>query len=598
MVEEAAELYAKCGRYDKLNLLHQASGEWDKAVEVAEKHDRIHLLGTYFAYAQHLEGMQDVAGCMKYYELADAARSEVPRVLSQHGLVEELQQYVHNAGDANLYRWYAQFLESKSDLDGAASEYRKAEDHLSLCRIACFAQGIEAAQQICTDSGSKSACYHLARHLEADGRSKEAIHFYSLSGRVGHALRLAQSQGLDNELMHLALGSGNQAQMIQAGRYCEQSGQPQKAVTLYHKAGSTARALELCFSARLFDQLRKIAEDLRPDSGLENPEILARVGEFFLQNQQHEKAIHILGMSKQFETAVDLCSTHDVPITEDMAERMTPDKKEMEASVRNDLLTRIAKLCKKQGKFQLACTKYTQAGDKSRAMKALLQSGDTEKIIFFAGTARQADVYLLAANYLQSLDWHVEDVMKNIILFYTKAKEFEKLGTFYEHCAQAEIDEYRDYEKAAGALKEALKYLKKETPNQPPVDPSRLDDIGQRIAYIEKFALARKKEGPQMMAACEELLGNPDSERGVRVGDIFALMVEYYYSQSQYVEAYESIERMVERRIILEPYLDRKMVEHIYREVGQPLHNAGADDDDGVGEELDEEIEEDDDGRV
>merc|ERR1719420_1276659 len=406
-LEPDAELYAKCGRYYQLNLLHQACGQWEQAVEVAEKHDRIHLLGTYFAYAQHLEGMQDVAGCIKYYEQADAARSEIPRVLSQHGLVEELQQYVHNAGDANLYRWFAQFLESKSDLEGAANEYRKAEDHLSLCRIACFSQGIEAAQQICTESGSKSACYHLARHLEADGRAKEAIHFYSLSGRVGHALRLAQVQNLDNELMHLALGSGNAAQMMQAGRYCEQSGQPQKAVTLYHKAGATGRALELCFAAHLFDQLRKIAEDLRPDSGFENPEILARVGEFFLQNNQHEKAVHILGMSKQYETAVDLCSAHDVPISEDMAERMTPDKKERDAAQRTDLLMRVAKLCKKQGKFQLACKKFTQAGDKSRAMKALLQTGDTERIIFFAGTARQNDVYILAANYLQSLDWHV-----------------------------------------------------------------------------------------------------------------------------------------------------------------------------------------------
>ena len=46
--------------------------------------------------------------------------------------------------------------------------------------------------------------------------------------------------------------------------------------------------------------------------------------------------------------------------------------------------------------------------------------------------------YILAANYLQSLDWHDEEVMKNIILFLTKAKEFEKLGSFYEACAQAE----------------------------------------------------------------------------------------------------------------------------------------------------------------
>merc|ERR1719217_85776 len=245
-----------------------------------------------------------------------------------------------------------------------------------------------------------------------------------------------------------------------------------------------------------------------------------------------------------------------------MAERMTPDKKEMDAHQRTDLLMRVAKLCKKQGKFQLACKKYTQAGDKSRAMKALLQTGDTERIIFFAGTARQNDVYILAANYLQSLDWHDEDVMKNIILFLTKAKEFEKLGSFYEACAQAEIDEYRDYEKASGALKEALKYLKKEVPTQPPVEQGRLDDITARIKYIEKFAAARKKEGPQMMAACE------------------------------------ATERMQERGIILAPYLDRTMVANIYRQVGREEPNAPHDDN-GVDEEVEEEVEEiDDDGRL
>ena len=39
-------------------------------------------------------------------------------------------------------------------------------------------------------------------------------------------------------------------------------------------------------------------------------------------------------------------------------------------------------------------------------MKSLLRSGDTEKVIFFAGVSRNRDIYILAANYLQNLDWH------------------------------------------------------------------------------------------------------------------------------------------------------------------------------------------------
>lgn len=35
------------------------------------------------------------------------------------------------------------------------------------------------------------------------------------------------------------------------------------------------------------------------------------------------------------------------------------------------------------------------------------------------------------------------------------------MSTFYEAIAQVEIDEYRDYEKAANCLKDALKVLQK-----------------------------------------------------------------------------------------------------------------------------------------
>ena len=86
-------------------------------------------------------------------------------------------------------------------------------------------------------------------------------------------------------------------------------------------------------------------------------------------------------------------------------------------------------------------------------MKALLKGGDTEKITFFAGTARQPEVYILAANYLQSLDWHADaKITKNILSYYNKAKDFKRMSAFYESIAQVEIDEYRDYEKASHCL--------------------------------------------------------------------------------------------------------------------------------------------------
>ena len=39
------------------------------------------------------------------------------------------------------------------------------------------------------------------------------------------------------------------------------------------------------------------------------------------------------------------------------------------------------------------------------------------------GVSRQKEIYLMAANYLQTLNWHADpEIMKNIISFYTKAQ--------------------------------------------------------------------------------------------------------------------------------------------------------------------------------
>jgi len=569
MVEEAEALYKKCGRFDLLNLLYQACGEWDKALEIAKTKDRVHLKPTHYSYAQHLEALEDVEGALRQFELSGTYRTESPRLLCQLGFASDLEEYVNRSEDAQLHRWYAQYLESKSNLEGASQEYQKAEDWLSLCRVACFNKDIDAAVKICRETQNAAACYHLARHLEADGMVKEAIQYFQKAGRLSHALRLAQENNFDGDLMSLALAS-DPVNMAQAAKYYEQRGHPSKAVQLYQKAGHQKRALELCFSAKLFDALRKIAGELSADS---DPEVLARCAEFFMEHSQHDKAVHLLSMSHQFQRAIDLCTEKDVTITEEMAEKMTPDKGQMETAARAALLEQMAKLCRKQGSFQLACKKFTQAGDKLKAMKCLLKSGDTEKIIFFAVTARQPDIYVLAGNYLQSLDWHNEpEIMKNIIQFYSKAKAHEKLAAFYDACAQVEIDEFRDYEKAGNALREALKYLVKAAGGPPASETDKnVLTLNNRIAIVDKFAGIRKlaKSDPeQMVSVCEKMLDVPEIETAVRIGDIFAQLVEHYAETQQFQDAHRTVERMRSRGIILTPYLDHALLQTIYSAVG------------------------------
>jgi len=397
---------------------------------------------------------------------------------------------------------------------------------------------------------------------------------------VNHSLRLAEEHALDNDIMGLALNS-TPANMIKAARIYETRGQPSQAVLLYQKAGCQTRALELCFNARLFDALCKIADDLDASA---DPAILNKCAEFFMQHQQHSKAVHLLSMAKQYDSAVQLCHEHDVPLTEEMAEMMTPDKTAMETDQRADLLFRIAHLCKQQGLFQLACKKFTQAGDKTRAMKSLLNSGDTEKIVFFAGTARQGEIYILAANYLQSLDAQHKDpeVMKNIINFYTKAKAYNQLAGYYESCAQVEIDEYQNYDKAAAALKESIKYVIKAVGSSydEQLPAPQVENLKRRAQQYELFSKARTLSDEQTTSSnvqqaiqmCEQLLKSPDIAETLRLGDVFAQMVKAHVTLQNWNEAYQLLQRMRDQNC--PAALETEMIAKICHQAGgiNPFH--------------------------
>jgi len=359
-------------------------------------------------------------------------------------------------------------------------------------------------------------------------------------------------------------------------------------VQLYQRGGDSQKALDLCFRIGkngndggrnnkggddMFAILKELAENLNEGSSDED---LERCSDFFIANGQYDKAVELLyKKGKKFDYAIDLCIEHKVNITEEMAEGLTPPKAEdsRDKEARNETIKKLAKACKKQGEFHLACKKYTQAGDRLKAMKCLLRSGDTEKISYYANVSRNKEIYILAANYLQNLDFHNNpDIMKNIIQYYTKAKAFEQLAGFYEACAQAEIDEYRDYEKALGALKESIKYANK----------ANNDDLGtdlqQRVYVMERFVLARRsiKTDPQESEGiCLKLLDSKETENAIRVGDCFALLIEYYHSVSRMEEAFDLMERMKSRRIVLNPYLERSMMDEICRSVGKEIDSGG-----------------------
>jgi len=568
MIDEAERLYKQCKRYDLLNMLYMACGKWDLALNTAENHDRIHLRTIHYTYARYHEVTGDLTGAIQEYEASRNHRYEVPRMLWENQQISELEQYVESSGDKDLLAWWAQYNESNGNYDTALNFYEQAEDILSRVRLQCFLNDMEEARALVEQTKNPIAAYHLARQFEDTDQPKEAIYFFTIAKSYRHAIMIAKDQDMETEVMQLALKANQQALMLDAAAYFEAKGMDDKAVLLYQKGGHLSKAIMLCVKGKLFDVLTSIADDLDISA---DPEVFIRCADFFLENEQYAKAAKMFINAKAFERALQICLEREVELTDEMAESMTLPKSDDEdnEAYRIALLKKVAKVAKIQENYHLACKKYTQAGDKMKAMQMLLKSGDKEKIMFFAQHSRQPDIYVMAANFLQNLDWHNDpEIMKTIISFYTKARALDSLATFYDACAQVEIDEYRDYEKALAALKEAQRYLSK---SKVADRDTKLQQLGERIEVAERFVRARslvKTDPDEMINVCNGLLEEKDIEQSVRVGDVFALLVEFHTSKGNNQEAYDLIEKMRDRNIVLSYYLEQNLVENVYAAMG------------------------------
>ncbi|NXL03605.1 IF140 protein, partial [Mesembrinibis cayennensis] len=574
MLEDAERLYKACKRYDLLNKFYQASNQWQKAIETAEAHDRVHLRTTYYNYAKHLEATGEHSLALTHYEKSDTHRFEVPRMLSED--LQALENYVNKMKDKSLWKWWAQYLESQSDMESALKYYALAQDYFSLVRVHCFQGNIQKAAEIANETGNWAASYHLARQYESQDEIKQAVHFYTRAQAFNNAIRLCKENNLDDQLMNLALLSSPE-DMIEAACYYEEKGeQMDRAVMLYHKAGHFSKALELAFATQQFGALQLIAEDLDEKS---DPALLARCSDFFIEHAQYEKAMELLLTAKKYHEALQLCLKQNLTITEEMAEKMTvsKDSKDLSEESRRELLEQIADCCMRQGNYHMATKKYTQAGNKLKAMRALLKSGDTEKIVFFAGVSRQREIYIMAANYLQSLDWRKDpEIMKNIISFYTKGRALDLLAGFYDACAQVEIDEYQNYEKAQGALTEAYKCLSKAKTRSPLEQESKLAHLQSKMTLIKRFIHARRvySEDPkEAVRQCELLLAEQDFDNAIRHGDVLGFLVEHYVRAEEFHVAYRYLEEMQKRipPTNLTYYVTQQTIEAVHRGAGVPV---------------------------
>lgn len=573
MLEDAKELYSKGNRLDLLNKMLQASGEWEEALKIAESTDRINLRSSYYTLARHYESIQDFQSALEYYERSETHRVEVPRMYYANGKVVELERYVTQKKDPALFKWWAQYVESKGEVQNALKYYSEAEDFGSVVRVLINLSDLEKAVEVCKEKNTKMGWYLLAQHLEKQGEYRDAIQMYSKSQRLHHAVRLAKENKLDGELMTLALRCGSTKLMIQSAKYFEQKHFLDRAVILYHKGKNLKKALDICFATHNYDYLRTLVDDLGEG---EDPATLLKAADYFIAEGMHDKAVHLYVSAKQYTKALELSLSHNVRMDENLIEKIMPEESLNDPRKKDDI-RKVAKMCKRQGILQVACKIYTKLGEKLKAFKCLIRMGDIEKVKGYANTAKNGQIFVMAANFMQTTDWHSNaDIMKSIIFFYTKAKAWESLANFFDSCATVEIDEYRDYDKALIAEREALKYASKINPP----NENFSQRVQKRLSYLEVFLNAKKSSKPEeTVKVCEKLLETPGIDNYIRSGDVFAQLIEYHYSRKDYQQAYNLLKRMKSKGIVFNPYLDQEMVDSIFSRMGEKVEDEEIDDD-------------------
>lgn len=251
--------------------------------------------------------------------------------------------------------------------------YKRAGRAADAARLSATAGDLQGAAAIVEQSTDPVAAEWLARHLESLGDPASALRFRRMAAPKRATPIASHGLGGGFTVPPAVLGLLSHARQLMPP-----GGVPARAPPSAATAGTTTRP--------------RGTPEAMPSSGAHD-----------------EATVHAevlaLAAAGRCGDALSLCEARGVHITAQIGEALTPPKPGAgaprdESERRAALLVRIAEACTRQRSFHLACKKYTQAGEKLRAVHALIEAGDTEKVAFYAGAAKSAAVAIAGGDYL------------------------------------------------------------------------------------------------------------------------------------------------------------------------------------------------------
>jgi intraflagellar transport protein 140 len=556
LIDEAKKLLQEVNRWDVLIKFYICIGDFDKAIQTAKDNDRIDLHNTYYRIAQHYEKIGDIEQAIQYYKLSGSGNKEIPRMLISLNNIEKLEQTLSEDGNPESLLRLASYYESQEDYEDAMEYYKKADDIQNVIRLYLKENKIDDAIKVYEDGKEKykikkeqkylrgymDGAYLIGNFYEKNNSIKNAIDFYRVSGRYNQAFRLAKEKGLDEEIYSLGTQAPKHTQNLIA-EYFEKKNKLDKAIKLYIQGSNIRKGLNLCLATNRLDEVRNLSRQLESK---QDKDTLKALAEYFTGQNEFEKALELLIRIKDYENSMKICENHKVRISQETANAMKADlENEKDNKTKQELTSRLAKLLMNQGDFEMAHDIYVKMGNLKKAMKCYIKMGDKNKVIEFAHMCRNPELFILAANFLQNLDW-TPDVVKIIVSFFNKAKAYYNLCQFYIVLGVSEINEKKNFKNGEEYLRNALKTVMKVRENDDKKN-NKIEEIKKKLGFIESLNDMNEKlqsgNAAGALEKCNELLRIDGRDDILGDKDIYGFMFKIHYFQKDYQNAFLVLEQ-------------------------------------------------------
>ena len=592
--DNAKRIAEQADRTDLIIEMLLASDNYKEAINLARRKDRFRVPALLYQYGRSQEVRGNLSEAIKLWEEANVLGKELPRAALQADKISLIFKAIEERNPSevpkDLYLWVGRFFEAHNVDETALSMYLKSNE-LEYIRLLCVLGKWDDAENFAKQKKRPSLVCSFARLLikriesmsgeteEAKKMKKRVIDLFLRAKQFAQAMDYAISQNMEEEILTLSY-SAPQTLVVKAARFFEEQKLDKQAILMYARAGRMNRALGLCFSKRLYDALDDISDQLNANT---DQTILMACGSHFLESGRWSKAAECFALARQFEQVERISKEHNVKISKQTINAIA------EVETDPSILSQFATLCEKQGENSVAATLYVKMKDLTNAVKCLVRAGDTQKVVKFAKLARNREIYVIAANYLQTLDVYSSSTVFDLIVYMlNKANCPDKLARFYDSLARECAEEHQEYDRAFDLLKQSVECMMKAPDSEK--KEKFLTLLRERTRSMAMYIEATKaiEDNPQQaLAICASLLKTPSIDQLLKLDDIYIVMIEAFVAKGSMKNAFKLLDDMHQNGTDILFYLDLEEVQAIYRANGKEFVPPNKENDDDV-EDVDD----------